>query len=363
MSHDLDRKSVLIAGALALFLLLSAGVTYRSLRRLHDNAAWVSHHQEIVAALAEFSAALRDAEAPQQAYFVSGEGRHLGPRGLAVAAVNQGLERVRELTAHSPEQQGRLQHLGQALAAQFSTETRLAELRKRPDASPSADLADAWKRAADDSTAMLRALGRHEQEILEDLDQSSRDSLWTALIAGLVTTLLGLGTIAAMLRLRQRHRAARAADAVIAHDEQELLHVTLDRIDAAVLVIDPNGMVTLVNPAAHTLTGWAADEAVGKHVSTICRTLSADTRQPSDNPALQALRWGRVVEAEGNTLLLKQDGRACPIVGSAAPLRRSDGKANGAVLVLREARLGTEPIHAAIQALPQSGTDAEGAKS
>ncbi len=361
MVHDLDRKSFLLAGALAVLLLLGAAVTYQQIRQLQEDAAAAAHGQEVMEALAGLTCALQDAETAQHAYFLSGDARHLGPHGLAVAAVNQAFEHLRQVTRDSPEQQNRVSRLGQFLSGQLGAEQRLTELRRRTDASGHGVLADEWKRAAHAATALVRELVQEEQEQFSELERSSRRASLIALAAGLGTALLGLATLVALLWLRRRHQAACALDAGALHAEQELLRVTLSQVDVGVIVTDTEGAILLLNPSAQTLTGWSQDQASGKHLNVVFRTLSAETRQAIDNSALQALRWGRVVELHGGTLLVARDGRECPIAERAAPLRREDGKARGAVLVFRDLSPSVgetpNPLDAAVQTLQRG--DAE----
>ena len=67
------------------------------------------------------------------------------------------------------------------------------------------------------------------------------------------------------------------------------LRIILDSIGEAVIATDTDGVVTRLNPSAETLTGWSAEEALGKPLTDVCRILDARTLEPAPNPAIQVL--------------------------------------------------------------------------
>ena len=91
-----------------------------------------------------------------------------------------------------------------------------------------------------------------------------------------------------------------------------------------------------MNPVAEQLTGWRADEAIGKSLSDVFRVVNAKTRAPGENPVESVLASGSIVGLANHTMLLARDGAERQIADSGAPIRGSDGTIIGVVLVFRD---------------------------
>ncbi len=130
--------------------------------------------------------------------------------------------------------------------------------------------------------------------------------------------------------------AEEAAARQVAHEERERLHVTLASIGDAVISTDANGRVDFLNPVAEELVGWKSGEASGRTLEDVFRIVNEDTRQPVENPALRALKEGKIVGLANHTVLISKDGTERPIDDSAAPIRNQQGDISGSVLVFRD---------------------------
>lgn len=133
-----------------------------------------------------------------------------------------------------------------------------------------------------------------------------------------------------------RRLAEETAARRVAHEERERLHITLASIGDAVISTDAQGRVNFLNPVAEDLIGWMSDEAVGRKLEDVFRIINEDTRQTVENPALRALKDGRIVGLANHTLLISKDGTERPIDDSAAPIRDVAGNTSGSVLVFRD---------------------------
>jgi PAS domain S-box-containing protein len=128
--------------------------------------------------------------------------------------------------------------------------------------------------------------------------------------------------------LRQAEAAERA--------QREQWQTTLASIGDAVIVTDSAGRVRFLNPVAHTLTGWAPDEATGQPLPQVFRIVNEETRQPVDNPVTRVMREGVIVGLANHTVLVAKDGRETSIDDSGAPIHDAQGQISGAVLVFRD---------------------------
>ncbi len=119
-------------------------------------------------------------------------------------------------------------------------------------------------------------------------------------------------------------------------EQAELLRVTLASIGDAVIATDSKGSITLLNAVAEELSGWTSQDAIGIPLETVFRIVNETTRQPVENPALRALREGRVVGLANHTILIAKDGTERPIDDSAAPILDAEDKLVGSVLIFRD---------------------------
>jgi two-component system CheB/CheR fusion protein len=139
-------------------------------------------------------------------------------------------------------------------------------------------------------------------------------------------------------RLLKERAAREAAEgrAEAIREEKEWLRVTLQSIGDAVVAVDPEGRVTLMNPIAEALTGWTMEQATGRPLDKVFVILNEETRRPAENPVARVLREGVVVGLANHTLLVARDGTERPIDDSAAPILYEPGEVAGVILVFRD---------------------------
>jgi PAS domain S-box-containing protein len=137
-----------------------------------------------------------------------------------------------------------------------------------------------------------------------------------------------IANVRAMLRLRQAENAVREREA--------WLSTTLRSIGDAVIATDLEGRVTLINPVAQALVGWTQEEAKGRLLSEVFRTVNEHTRQPCDNPGMRVLRDGATSGLAKDSVLLSRDGREMQIDDRAAGIKNERGDLIGVVLIFRD---------------------------
>jgi two-component system, cell cycle sensor histidine kinase and response regulator CckA len=119
-------------------------------------------------------------------------------------------------------------------------------------------------------------------------------------------------------------------------ESEEWLTTTLGCIGDAILATDSSGRIRFVNRVAEALTGWSAEEAMGKDVDTVFRLRDGRTREPVPCPVATILRDGKSLELAADTILVCRDGSERQIADSASPIKDKTGNVIGAVLVFRD---------------------------
>jgi PAS domain S-box-containing protein len=135
--------------------------------------------------------------------------------------------------------------------------------------------------------------------------------------------------------LEQEVEERKKAEAAL-WEQREWFRVTLDSIGDAVMAADTGGRVSFLNPVASTLTGWPPEEAQGRPIRNVLRTVNELTREPAEDIVERVLTEGRVVNMANHTALVGRDGTETPIEDSAAPIKDGAGNLLGVVIVFHD---------------------------
>jgi two-component system, cell cycle sensor histidine kinase and response regulator CckA len=120
------------------------------------------------------------------------------------------------------------------------------------------------------------------------------------------------------------------------YKERERLAITLRSIGDGVITTDTTGRVMFLNPIAEVMTGWSAEEAIGRPLSDIFLIINEISREPCENPVEKVLKTGAIVELSNHTLLISRDGREIVLADSGSPIKDEKGNTFGIVLVFRD---------------------------
>ena len=149
-------------------------------------------------------------------------------------------------------------------------------------------------------------------------------------------TLIGLAKVARDISHRKHIENARKMLERRLSEQHELMKVTLNSIGDAVITTDLQGNVQWMNPVAELLTGWSTVDARGLPLKRVFVIVNEETRQPALDPAMVSLAEQRTIGLAQHTVLLSRGGAEYGIEDSTAPIRDSDGRILGAVLVFHD---------------------------
>jgi len=119
-------------------------------------------------------------------------------------------------------------------------------------------------------------------------------------------------------------------------DEKEQLAVTLRSIGDAVITTDTAGKIVLVNRVAEELTGWPQHEAGGRPLLEVFHIIDEHSRKSHESPVDRVIKNGAIVDLANHALLIARDGTERAIADSGAPIRDTQGRIVGVVLVFRD---------------------------
>jgi PAS domain S-box-containing protein len=153
-------------------------------------------------------------------------------------------------------------------------------------------------------------------------------------VAGLIVTLLTEAVRDARSRAGVSAAEARRADEA-RQAQREWHRITLASIGDAVITIDPGGRVTSLNPAAVRLTDSGGQEAVGRRLTEVVRTVEGAIDGTAHLLVAGVVR-GEAVPSGHPTVLIDGGGTMKYVEHNAAPIRDDKGEVTGVVIVLRD---------------------------
>jgi len=109
----------------------------------------------------------------------------------------------------------------------------------------------------------------------------------------------------------------------------------LKSIGDAVFAIDTQERITLFNPVAAKISGYSAEEAVGKPYKEVLKFVFQKNDRVNETFIRHALE-GHAASMKNHTMLIRKDGQRLPVADSAAPIRDSRGELLGVIIVFRD---------------------------
>ena len=303
---------------------------------------------------------VRDAEADQRGYSLTGDAVFLEPYAQARDSIGGHLKNLREIIAIDDARHS-LDALSPLIAAKFAEMGQAIALRQKGDmAAVIAAVRSGQGRRLMDSIRTEGAafmsieensLARQEAEF-----KAKMRGLFIIIVAVSFLTLLLALSFAYLIYRETRHKlkdivyreTRRLLDLqkdtnrelqranVTLQVSEEKFSVTINSIGDAVLATDAEGLVTLLNPIAEQLTGWTQSEAVGRPSDEVFHIINQETRQAAAIPIEGTLAKGIIQGLANHTLLVSRSGREYAIADSCAPIRDRAGLVIGAVLVFRD---------------------------
>src|SRR5471030_47181 len=117
--------------------------------------------------------------------------------------------------------------------------------------------------------------------------------------------------------------------------EKERMATILACIADGVVSTDIHGIIDFMNDAAELLTGWKAEEAIGKHFNEIIHLIDITTNEPMESLVESALQANSAVGLKKRSALVSKDGRKNYLSASCSPVKDSGNVISGVVMVFR----------------------------
>jgi len=120
-------------------------------------------------------------------------------------------------------------------------------------------------------------------------------------------------------------------------EERDKINKIVHGIGDAVFVVDKDQKIILFNKVAEELSGFSAEEALGKKYNKILQFKHEKTGELKDQFITNTLESGKIQKMENHTVLIDKEGSSTPIVDSSAPVKDDKGNITACVVVFRDA--------------------------
>jgi PAS domain S-box-containing protein len=326
---------------LVLLLLLALVLGWQFQRTLREQRR-IDHTDRVTALLNELERLVVDQETGLRGYQLTHDPTTLEPYQNAEGLLHAALDRLLYLVRDDPDQLMRLRQIRDSheLWMGFAG-TALDNLRAGEMFGDTALDLNGGQLMATLRTrigAMTQIEVRRRDEEVESTNSQVRK-----LMAILLLSSIGTGIVLGIYTQRNMRKVSGAFSASLeeAHqradeliESRQWLQTTLESVGDALIACNHQRQVELMNPVAQHLTGWTLEDAKGRRLETVFRTLDGETREPVKNLG----SWAETKDpaATNHSLLIAKDGTEYLIDQSAAPIRDAKGEVAGVVLVFRD---------------------------
>jgi len=334
------KRFGVITGFVLLLILLVANalLTRRQLAVQVQNQARVERIQQVLIALNQTQALIKDAETGQRGYLYTGNPQYLDPYNQALAQLDPQLRVLQQMFKNPAKQAevAQLRALTQAKLAELDETIRLYN-SGNSDAARALVLSDRGRLIMVQIDNLIGKIQLEETSLestrADDTRRSIRDTYISIYLASLVAA-AGLFFLAYFIT---KAMAMHAIYARQLEEREEWFRSTLTSLGDAVIATDGKGRVTFLNPMAEKLMGRNLSVARGQYIEDVFPIFNETTLKPVDNPVTKVMEHGFIIGLANHTVLLNTDGTYIPIEDSAAPIRDGRGRIVGVVMVFRDA--------------------------
>jgi methyl-accepting chemotaxis protein len=196
-------RKIAIGFALSVALLvIIGGVAYRSLSGLVESGHSVTHSHAVIESLARLLSDMKDAEAGQRGFVITGVDPYLEPFRTALDALPAELKNLRQLISDNAGQQRRLDQAEQFIAAKMAELKRTIEVRRTEGFEATVKIVNSneGKKAMDDLRGVLAQMEQEEHDLLKQRAEEAEATaaggkstiVFGTLLCLVVATLAGL---------------------------------------------------------------------------------------------------------------------------------------------------------------------------
>ncbi len=350
---SLQGKSIglLIVLVLAVLIAGATGSVCETLNLLRANQ-WVAHTLEVLNQVEHTHMELRDAEAAQRGYVITGDAMYLEGFRSAQANIDELLPVLRLATADNPRQQRNLRQFEALLVRRLERAAQVIAIRQQ-SGFEAARQEIATKKGVEMMVATMASLGTIKHEELGLLEKRSRSSNWAAvrmLFAVSASTMTALLLLVLVYRLIRRDRIQRAEAA-------ERFRLVVESCPTGIVMVDRVGRIALVNGEIERAFGYKREELLGQPIELLVPQRFR-REHPQDVQRYLAQAESRMMGSGRDLYGLRKDGSEFPVEIGLHPTPTNEGLlVLAAVVDITERKQREEEVRRFMRRLEQSNRE------
>ena len=271
MSVDLGRRSMFWLVIGLGMLLIIGGIGAFTLQQVDESDYWVDHTREVISSNQRLLLDVRDAEAAERGYIITGDRSYLEPFHAAAQDLPVTLARLHHLVSDNPPQRQRLQKLETLIAQRMNVLNEGVHQQQNFGfaAAQAVVLTGQGRTAGKAIGDASRELENEEYHLLQERSRTRQVRVRAGFVATMVAVLLALVTLVTApidvrRALRQRNIAQQKRE-----ESESTSRALFQAAAQAIVIVDPGGRVVMANPATEKMLDYSESELIGKSIEML----------------------------------------------------------------------------------------------
>lgn len=336
VNYDKINRSLRLGIAIMFLVLIAVGlIGFDQLNKLTEARNSYQYTNKVLTTLDAILETAQDAETGQRGFLITGKEEYLAPHETAVLHMKEHLANLKQLVGHNPEHAKNIEALEKVIDGKFAELAETIKLRQTQGlaAATVRVMTNVGKKYMDEIRALVAQMKEKEETLLAahsaEIDRRSQAAFLGLFLISAAAIIFQ--TIMALITIKFL-KGQKLAEQTLRESKERFELLISGVRDYAIFMLDPQGKIMTWNDGAQRITGYTADEIIGKHCSCFY-TVEERTEDKAAHELEMAVQTGRCEEEGQRT---RKDGSQFWANVIISPLYDESGKLTGFAKVTRD---------------------------